>query len=100
MLQARGDFDLAQEPLAAQRDCNFGPQCLERDEALVARVTCEIHEGHAATAQLPIDDVVWRERSVQFCKCVSHSVNDSSDEPAERAPGRGPKAAREATGRL
>ena len=94
MLQAGGELDLAQEPVAAEADRDLGPQRLQGDEALVARVAREVNQRHPSTAQLPIDDVVTGQRGVQFCKGISHSDKDSCGALAERAPGVAPAGRR------
>ncbi len=50
MLQAGGELDLAQEPFAAERHGDLGPQRLQRHEALVARVAREVDQRHPAMA--------------------------------------------------
>ncbi len=62
MLQAGGDLDLAQESIAAERRAEFGPQHLERDEAVVLQVTREVHDGHATLPQFTLDTVPVCER--------------------------------------
>ena len=49
--------DLAQETLAADDGGQLGVEDLDGDLALVAEVLGEIHRGHAALAELPLDPV-------------------------------------------
>ena len=99
MLEAGGELDLAQEPLAAEGHRDLGAQRLQRDESLVSRVARQVDQRHPATAQLPIDHVVLGQRGVQLCKRISHADNDSSGSPARRAPARGWRAASAMPGR-
>ena len=57
MRQPRGELDLAQESLAAERGGEVRMQHLERDVAAVFDVVREIDRRHAADAQLAADPI-------------------------------------------
>ncbi len=81
VLQAGGDLDLAEEALAAERGGQFGPQHLERHLAAVPDVLGQVHRGHAAGADFPLDAVLVGEGGGQAGEGVAHG---------ERAPSRSP----------
>ena len=62
MIEPGRELDLSQETVRAKRCGEIGVQHFQRDEALVLPVLCEIDGCHAATAQLPVDDIRIRER--------------------------------------
>ena len=66
MLQVRGDRDLGLEPFDAKDGAEFREQNLERDVALVFDVAREVDRGHAACADLALDNVAAREGCVQL----------------------------------
>ena len=85
MLQSRGELDLAQEALRAERMRQLGVQHLDRDEPLVLDVVREIDGGGAATANLALQDVsaargsraAWREsraRSVRRRGLLNYDI--------------------------
>ena len=57
MLQLRGDPDLLEEALGTEGSPQLRPQHLDRDFAIVLKVLRQIHRGHAALAQLALDQV-------------------------------------------
>ena len=57
MLEIGGGLDLLEEPPGAEDGGQLGPQHLEGDLAVVAHVVRQVHRGHAALAQLPLDAV-------------------------------------------
>ena len=57
VLEARGEPDLAQEALGAERIGELGVQHLERDRAVVPQVLREPDRGHAAAAELTLEGV-------------------------------------------
>ena len=57
MLQVRGDADLAQEPLGAERGGELGLQDLERDRAIVLEVVREEDGRHAAAPELALERI-------------------------------------------
>ena len=62
MAQIGGGFNLAQESLRPQRGGQLGTQDFHRDLAMVLEVFGQVHRGHAALAQLPLDAVAVGER--------------------------------------
>ena len=94
MLQVGGGLDLAQEPLGADDGGQLGPQHLERHLAVVLQVLGQVHRGHAARAELPLDAVAVGERrrrggSVILCFPIFalSSVNQLSTTTTCPAPG-------------
>ena len=57
MLQIGGDLDLSQESLGAEHRGQLRSQHFYRDFAVVLKVLGEIHRGHTALPQLPLDPV-------------------------------------------
>src|SRR5215472_3729900 len=55
--EARGDLDLAEEPLGTDRVRQRRVEDLERDLASVAKVVGEIDRGHAPASDLALDPV-------------------------------------------
>jgi hypothetical protein len=51
------DLDLGEESIATEHGAELRPQHFERDQAVVAHVPREIDGRHAASADLPLDDV-------------------------------------------
>ena len=62
VLQVGGGPDLLEEPFRANDHGELGLQHLERDLPVVAEVLRQIHRGHAALAQLPLDPVAVGQR--------------------------------------
>ncbi len=56
-MELRSDFDLAEEPLRSQRCGKLRPQDFDRHLAVVFDVLGDVHSGHAAGADLMLDDV-------------------------------------------
>src|SRR5688572_10310887 len=83
MVESRGELDLSQKPVRAERSGQIGMQDLERHEALVLAILREIHSRHAAAAELTVDRVVVRDRGAQPLECRIHSFFTSSS----RLPG-------------
>ena len=65
MLQRRGELDLTQEPLGPEHGGQLGVQHLDGDLSAVARIAREVHRGHAAASELPLDRVPSVERRLQ-----------------------------------
>ena len=80
MLQARGDADLAQEALGAERRGELGAQHLERDLAVVPEVVGEVDRGHAAAAELALDRVAAGEGRLELREDVDDRHRDSRGE--------------------
>ena len=57
MCKARGDTDLAKEPLRPHRCRKLGPKHFDRDLAAVLLLFGQVHRRHAAGAQLPLDGI-------------------------------------------
>ena len=66
MAELRGELDLAQEAVAAERLGEVGAQHLERDVAVVLEVVREVDRGHAAGAELALDAVAALEGGEQL----------------------------------
>ena len=62
MVQPRGELDLPQEALAAERLRELGAQHLDRDVAVVLVVVGQVDGGHAARAELAVEPIVAGER--------------------------------------
>ena len=62
MRESRGELDLAQKPIAAERCGEIGVERFERDVAAVLDVVREVHRRHAASAELALDAVAVGER--------------------------------------
>ena len=72
MLQAGGDLDLAGEPLGTERGRQLRPKNLHRHPAVVLQVLGEVHRGHAALAQLPLDAVAVGQGALQAGHRLGH----------------------------
>src|SRR5439155_12819655 len=81
VLQPRGELDLTQEAISPERGGQRRLQHLERDRAAVLEVAGEIHGGHAALAELPLDQVSVGQGSLQRDGRAGH--------PGEYGPGSG-----------
>ena len=77
MLQAGRHLDFAEEPLAAERGGELGPQHLERHLAPVPEILGEVHRGHAAGADLPLDAVAVGEGGGEAGEGLGHQVSSS-----------------------
>ena len=73
MAQARGDLDLAQEALGADRQRELGAQELDRDHPLVPEVAGEEHGRHPAPSQLAHEGVAARQGRAEPFQDVGHS---------------------------
>jgi hypothetical protein len=65
VLQPGRGPDLPPEPLRAQQVGQLGVEHLERHRPLVPEVPRQVHRGHAAPAQLPLDGVTLGEHRCQ-----------------------------------
>ena len=70
MMQPRGDPDLAQESLGAEARGELGAQHLHRDVPVVFGVLGQVDGGHAARAELTLDDVSTGEGGGELCERV------------------------------
>ena len=62
MIEPRRDLDLGEEALGPEHRAELRAQHLERDLAIELAVAREIDDGHAARAELALDDVAITER--------------------------------------
>src|SRR5688572_9747529 len=74
MVQPRGELDLAQEPVSTERVAQRGVEHLECYTTFVLDVVGEVYRRHSAAAQLSVDCIARRKRSLQlsqsvFCHC-------------------------------
>src|SRR5215207_4297075 len=74
VLQAGGHADLALEALRSQSHRQFRMKQLERDRAIVAEISREVHRGHATTSELALDDVAIAECCGQCGVDCGHRV--------------------------
>ncbi len=70
MLEPGGDFDLVEEPLGAKD--------LDRHPAAVREVLGQIHGGHAAMTDLPLDPIAVGERGRQSRQRIGHGVTPTT----------------------
>src|SRR6267143_1636340 len=73
--EARRDFDLAQEALAAERGRELRLQDLDGDRAPVLEILGAEHGRHAAATDLTLDRVAVGERSTQTLQHLGHGHN-------------------------
>ena len=69
-----GGFDLPEESFRPQCGGQFRPQHLDRHLAVVFDVLGEVHRGHAAGTNLPLDDVAVGEGGFESVEDVCHVV--------------------------
>src|SRR5437870_12270742 len=74
MLQCRGDADLAEEALGAERGGDLGPEGLDRDLPTVLQVAGEQDPRHPATTDFPFDRVALAQRTLQERDEVTHGL--------------------------
>jgi len=67
VLQIGGGLDLGQEPFGTDHGGQLGPEDLDRHLAVVLEVLGEVHRGHAALAQLPLDAVAVCQGDSEAC---------------------------------
>ena len=80
MAELRGELDLAEESVAAERFREFRLEHLERDVAAVPHVEREVYGRHAADAKLALDKVAAREGGVQCRDRVQGQERHSGSE--------------------
>ena len=78
MLQRGGGLDFHHEPLGADDGGELRLQDLERHLAVVLEVLRQVHRGHAALAELPLDAVAVGEGGGEAGKRVSHPISSPS----------------------
>jgi len=69
VLQVGGEPDLLKEALGSDHRRQLGPQDLEGDLTVVPQVLCQVHRGHAALPQLPLE-------AVAVGQCRSETLHD------------------------
>ena len=83
MLEIGRGLDLGEEPLGADDRGELGPEHLDGDPAVVLEVLRQVHGGHAARAELPLDPVAVGEGFGQAGERVRHG-NSSMLAPESR----------------
>ena len=78
---ALDDLNLPPEAVHADGRGHFRMQHLDRDGAIVARVTGKKDGRHSAPPDLPIDDVVLREARAQQAQLAGHGPARSAAMP-------------------
>jgi hypothetical protein len=87
MMQPGGDLDLPQEPLRSQRGGELRPQHLDRDLSVMLEILGEINGGHAAPAELALDQVPVAQSVSQFGSGpVDHGETSGLEGLFESAP--------------
>jgi hypothetical protein len=79
VLEIRGDMNLLEEALCAERLCELRLEDLQSDIAFVPEVSGEINGGHTTVAQRALDAVSVCERGAQcaqLCVRVTHIVGE------------------------
>ena len=73
MVQPRGELDLPQEAIGAERRRKIGMQDLECDVLVVLRILGEVDGRHSAPPKLPVDRVCTRQGIAQSLnwKCTA-----------------------------
>jgi hypothetical protein len=57
VLQAGGGPDLTEEPIGAERVSQLGVEHFEGDDTVVLEIVREVHRGHSAAADLPLQGI-------------------------------------------
>ena len=78
VLQGGGGLDLPHEPLGADHGGELRLQHLERHLAVVLEVLRQVHRGHAALAEFPLDAVAVGEGGGEAGKRVGHPTSSPS----------------------
>ena len=65
MVEPRGDLDLAQEAIGAERRGELGMKHLQRDKPLVPAVLSEVDGRHSTAPELTVDGVRLRQRGAE-----------------------------------
>src|ERR1019366_10763861 len=72
MTEFRGELDLAEKSVAAERLCELRFQDLECDVAIVLQVVREVDRRHAAGAELALDGVSAGKSGVEAVRLRAH----------------------------
>jgi hypothetical protein len=81
MLQTGCGADLAQEALAAEGGAEVRMEHLDRDVAVVLQIVREVHGGHAAGAEFPVESLALREGAGQPVSDVAHAISTCGEWP-------------------
>ncbi len=73
MLQLRGDPDLAEKSLGADRGGDLGIEHLDGDLPLVAAVAREVDERHAPATDFPLHDVAVAQDLLDLVEEITHA---------------------------
>jgi hypothetical protein len=76
VLQPSHELDLAEKPLATLPAAQFGTDYLQGHRALMAKVSGEIHRGHPAGPDLPLEQVPLAERRGQTLRYGTHGTKN------------------------
>jgi hypothetical protein len=80
VVEARGELDLAEEPLGADRSREIGTEDLEGDLAVVAEILGQEHDGHAALAELALEVVAAGQTGFELVQeCVHEGRKDAGE---------------------
>ena len=72
VLEARGDLDLPQEAVGADRRGQLRPEHLERHVAAVLEIFGEVDRRHAPRAEFPLDAIPAGEGRIQAIDGIGH----------------------------
>ncbi len=78
VVQARGDLDLLQEPLRAQRRGELGPEHLDRHPAMVPEVLGRVDRRRGSLADHALDGVSIRHGFLQLIETIHGTVHPLS----------------------
>jgi hypothetical protein len=78
VLQSGRRLDLGQEPLGAEHRRQVGLEDLDRHLAVVPEVFGQVHRGHAALAQLPLEAVAVGEACPEALKTHGETPGQAS----------------------
>lgn len=95
MLKLRGEFDLSQEAVGAERDRDLGSHDFDRDLATVSQVMREIDRRHAAFAERALDVVSTCETRLDRLGRLGDAIRLRARVAAARSPSAANLPARE-----
>jgi hypothetical protein len=81
VLEVGDGLDLAQETFGPDDGGQFGSQDLDGDPAIVADVLRQIHQGHAALAELALNAVTVGEGGGQCRRDIRHARSFRTGRP-------------------
>ena len=83
MLKRRGDFDFAEESVAAKGGRELGPEELNGDATPVLQVLGEKDEGHSPLTELALDPISLAQRRRELLEeCHGPAPSSSATESA------------------